>query len=100
MFHNAINTPDRVKILRLKEGENYDIRICYEMDNRKRFSSLHAIIAALREGSIEAFDTLYNQFVGKVHNFIKKNLRRQHHRGRHHPGSLHQAVEAKGRTGS
>lgn len=72
MFHNAINTPDKVKILSGKSHFPFFSYFCYEMDNRKRFSSLHATIAALREGSIEAFDALYNQFVGKVHNFIKK----------------------------
>lgn len=42
------------------------------MDNGKRFSSLYATIAALRDGDRTAFDALYNQFVGKVHNFIQK----------------------------
>lgn len=41
-------------------------------DSRKRFNSLQATIAALRDGSRAAFDTLYNQFAGKVHNFIHK----------------------------
>ena len=40
------------------------------MDNRK-LNNLHVTIASLRDGSRAAFDALYNQFVGKVHNFIK-----------------------------
>ena len=40
------------------------------MDGKKRFGSLNATIAALRGGSKAAFDSLYNEFVGKVHNFI------------------------------
>jgi len=40
------------------------------MDGKKRFGNLHATIAALRGGSKAAFDALYGQFVGKVHNFI------------------------------
>ena len=42
------------------------------MDANKRFGSLNATIVALRDGSKAAFDALYNQFVGKVHNFIQK----------------------------
>lgn len=40
------------------------------MDDNHRFDSLRDIIAALQEGSLEAFDVLYYKFVGKVHNFI------------------------------
>lgn len=42
------------------------------MDDNHRFDSLRDIIAALQEGSLEAFDVLYYKYVGKVHNFILK----------------------------
>lgn len=42
------------------------------MDDNHRFDSLRDTIAALQEGSLEAFDVLYYKYVGKVHNFILK----------------------------
>lgn len=40
------------------------------MDSKWKADSLQDIIAALSQGSKEAFDSLYGRFVGKVHNFI------------------------------
>lgn len=42
------------------------------MDDIRQFGSLRDTIAALRDGSLAAFDVLYYKYVGKVHNFLLK----------------------------
>ena len=41
------------------------------MGTKQKFDNLQNTIAALSEGSVEAFDALYHRYVGKVYNFIR-----------------------------